>query len=55
MTMIRRNKNNYVNPSDKNPFMNVLLPEIYYDPKRNMAAPSYNEVVEKKNKYFNKE
>lgn len=42
------NKDNYVNPSDKNPFMNVLLPEIYYDPKRNMAAPSYNQVVEKK-------
>lgn len=41
------NKNNYENPSENNPFMNVTLPQIYYDPKRKAAAPSYNEVVDK--------
>ena len=41
-------KNEYRNPSEKNPFMNVLLPEIKYDNKRKEAAPSYNRAVEKK-------
>ena len=27
--------------------MNVMLPEIKYDPKRSAAAPSFNPVVEK--------
>jgi len=40
-------KNNFTNPTNKNPFMNVLLPEIKDDPKRKMAAPAYNRVVEK--------
>ena len=41
-------KDNFTNPSEKNPFMNVLLPEINDDPKRKMAAPAYNKAVEKK-------
>lgn len=41
-------KTNFTNPTNKNPFMNVLLPEIKDDPKRKMAAPAYNPVVEKK-------
>jgi hypothetical protein len=40
-------KNNFTNPTNKNPFMNVLLPEIKDDPKRKMAAPAYNRAVEK--------
>jgi hypothetical protein len=40
-------KCNFTNPSEKNPLMNVLLPEIKYAPKRNMAAPAYNRAVEK--------
>lgn len=41
-------KSNFTNPSEKNPLMNVLLPEIQYDPKRKGAAPAYNRAVEKK-------
>ena len=41
-------KDSFTNPSEKNPFMNVLLPEINDDPKRKMAAPAYNRAVEKK-------
>ena len=41
-------KSNFTNPTNKNPFMNVLLPEITDDPKRKMAAPAYNPVVEEK-------
>jgi hypothetical protein len=40
-------KNDYTNPKENNPMMNVLLPEISYDPKRSEAAPSYNPEVEK--------
>jgi hypothetical protein len=40
-------KNNFTNPTNKNPFMNVLLPEITDDPTRKMAAPAYNRAVEK--------
>ncbi len=40
-------KSNFTNPTDKNPLMNVLLPEIKDDPKRKMAAPAYNSEVEK--------
>lgn len=40
-------KNNFTNPTNKNPLMNVLLPEIQDDPKRKMAAPAYNKAVEK--------
>tara|TARA_B100000424_G_C22945740_1_gene503434 strand:- start:2606 stop:3310 length:705 start_codon:yes stop_codon:yes gene_type:complete len=41
-------KDEFTNPSEKNPFMNVLLPEIKDNPKRKMAAPAYNKAVEKK-------
>ena len=40
-------KENFTNPTEKNPLMNVLLPEIKDDPKRKMAAPAYNPAVEK--------
>ena len=41
------NKNNFSQPTPSNPLMNVLLPEIYYDPERKPAAPTYNVEVEK--------
>jgi len=40
-------KSNFTNPTNKNPFMNVLLPEIKDEPKRKRAAPAYNRAVEK--------
>ena len=40
-------KCNFTNPTEKNPVMNVLLPEIKDDTKRKMAAPAYNRAVEK--------
>jgi hypothetical protein len=40
-------KENFTNPTQKNPFMNVLLPEIQDDPTRKRAAPAYNSAVEK--------
>ena len=41
-------KNEFTNPTSKNPLMNVLLPEIADDPHRKRAAPAYNRAVEKK-------
>ena len=40
-------KHNFTNPSNNNPLMNVLPPEIQYNPQRLNAAPSYNKAVEK--------
>jgi hypothetical protein len=40
-------KDEYTNPREHNPMMNVLLPEISYDPNRSEAAPAYNPEVEK--------
>ena len=40
-------KNEYTSPQENNPMMNVLLPEISYDPNRSEAAPAYNPEVEK--------
>ena len=40
-------KGNFTNPTNKNPLMNVLLPEIQDNPNRKMAAPAYNRAVEK--------
>jgi hypothetical protein len=40
-------KDNFTNPTVQNPVMNVLLPEIKYDPDRKAAAPAYNRAVEK--------
>jgi|TARA_B100000795_G_scaffold257843_1_gene231417 hypothetical protein len=37
----------FTKPTPKNPFMNVLLPEIKYNPERQAAAPSFNPKVEK--------
>ena len=39
-------KTNFTNPTDKNPLMNVLLPEINENPERKRAAPAYNRAVE---------
>ena len=41
------NKNKYSKPTVNNPLMNVLLPEIYYDPMRKPAAPTFNATVER--------
>ena len=41
-------KDDYTNPKENNPMMNVLLPEISYNPTRNEAAPAFNTEVEKK-------
>ena len=40
-------KSSFTNPNEKNPFMNVLLPEISENPTRKMAAPAYNRAVER--------
>jgi hypothetical protein len=40
-------KNNYTEPTEQNPAMNVLLPQISDDPNRKAAAPAYNRGVEK--------
>ena len=42
-----QHKDNFIKPTPKNPLMNVLLPEIKYDPMRKAAAPSFNPSVEK--------
>ena len=42
-----KNEEKFVKPTPNNPLMNVLLPEIKYDPTRKGAAPSFNPVVEK--------
>jgi hypothetical protein len=41
-------KDDYTNPKQNNPMMNVLVPEIVYNPTRNEAAPAFNSEVEKK-------
>jgi hypothetical protein len=40
-------KPNLTTPTINNPMMNVLLPEISYNPTRKQAAPAYNPAVEK--------
>ncbi len=45
-TLYEKFKDNYTNPTSKNPIMNVLLPEIQDNPERLPAAPSYNTAVE---------
>jgi hypothetical protein len=39
-------KHNYEQPKPSNPFMNVTLDQITYEPERKAAAPAYNKVVE---------
>ena len=40
-------KKNLETPTPENPLMNVLLPEIKYNPDRKGAAPTFNPTVEK--------
>ena len=35
-------KSSFVKPTKTNPLMNVLLPEIQYNPQRKPAAPAFN-------------
>jgi len=44
--MYKKNKNLFQKPTVQNPLMNVTLPEIYYDPKRKPAAPTFLPEVE---------
>ena len=39
-------KKSFTNPTKKNPLMNVLLPEIKYNPTRKPAAAAFNPAVE---------
>lgn len=39
-------RNDFTSPQKNNPLMNVLLPEISYNPNRKSAAPSFNPNVE---------
>ena len=39
------NKEDFSKPTPNNPLMNVLLPEIYYEPERKPAAPTFNKDV----------
>jgi hypothetical protein len=41
-------KKSFTNPTKKNPLMNVLLPEIKYNPTRTPAAAAFNPAVEEK-------
>ena len=41
-------KDDFTNPKQNNPMMNVLVPEVVYNPTRNEAAPAFNAEVEKK-------
>ena len=41
----QRLKHNFSNPTQQNPVMNTLLPEIVSNPKKLPAAPSYNTAV----------
>ena len=40
-------KSSFMKPTQKNPLMNVLLPEIQDNPQRKPAAPAFNPTVEK--------
>ena len=44
--LYKQNQGSFTNPTKKNPLMNVLLPEIKYNPQRKAAAPSFNPAVE---------
>jgi hypothetical protein len=45
--LYQNTKQQFTPPKPSNPLMNVLLPEIKYNPTRKAAAPSFNPVVEK--------
>lgn len=40
------NRENFKEPTKDNPLMNVLIPEVYYNPERRPAAPTFNPIVE---------
>ena len=40
------NKENFSTPTENNPLMNVLIPEVKFDPCRKSAGPTFNPVVE---------
>jgi len=42
------NKNNFEKPTSDNPLSNLQVPEIYLNPNRKSAPPTYNEDVEEK-------
>ena len=42
------NQKRFTEPTKKNPLMNVLLPEIKYNPQREAGIPSFNPIVEEK-------
>ncbi len=46
--LYEKTKQAFTNPTKKNPLMNVLLPEIKYNPNRKAGAPSFNPSVEEK-------
>lgn len=46
--LYKKHKQQFTNPTKKNPLMNVLLPEIKYNPERKAGAPSFNPAVEEK-------
>ena len=46
--LYKQNQGSFTNPTKKNPLMNVLLPEIKYNPQRKAGAPSFNPTVEEK-------
>ena len=46
-SMYQKVKHNFTSPNTPNPAMNILLPEIYDNPQRLVAAPLYNKAVEK--------
>ena len=41
------NKDNFSQPTEKNPLMNVLIPEVKDNPCRKSAGPTFNPIVEK--------
>ena len=40
------NRDKFESPTKENPLMNVLIPEVHYNPKRKPAAPTSNPIVE---------
>ena len=45
-TLYKENERRFVAPTNANPMMNVLLPELNGNPNRKPAAPSFNRIVE---------
>ena len=45
--LYKANERRFVAPTNANPMMNVLLPELNGNPNRKPAAPSFNRIVER--------